>query len=81
MTVKEFPSMQLGSEMQQQSALQGGVQEMSAPAPTSLAGLVKDFGLLDFPFVVSTFPQADALLMGPLGKCCWPSFPKRVWSG
>ena len=35
MTVKEFPSMQLGSEMQQQSALQGGVQEMSAPAPTS----------------------------------------------
>ena len=49
MTVKEFPSMQLGSEMQQQSALQGGVQEMSAPAPTSLAGLVKDFGILDFP--------------------------------
>ncbi|MEZ0309849.1 MAG: TRAP transporter substrate-binding protein, partial [Ramlibacter sp.] len=36
--VQEYPSNQLGNEMQQQSALQGGVQEMSAPATTSLAG-------------------------------------------
>jgi len=34
--VQEFPSSTLGNEMQQQSALQGGVQEMSAPATTSL---------------------------------------------
>src|SRR6478609_9681009 len=44
-TVKEFPASQLGNEMQQQSALQGGVQEMSAPATTSLVGIVKEFGL------------------------------------
>src|SRR3954471_22720326 len=37
--VKEYPASQLGNEMQQQSALQGGVQEMTAPAPTSLAGI------------------------------------------
>ena len=47
--VKEFPSSQLGNEMQMQSALQGGVQEMMSPAPTSLAGIVKEFGLLDQP--------------------------------
>ena len=77
LTVKEFPSMQLGSEMQQQSALQGGIQEMSAPAPTSLAGLVKDFGLLDFPFIVSTFPQADALVDGPVGKMLLAKLPEK----
>lgn len=77
MTVKEFPSMQLGSEMQQQSALQGGIQEMSAPAPTSLAGLVKDFGILDFPFIVSTFAQADALVDGPVGKMLLAKLPEK----
>ena len=66
--VQEFPSSQLGNELQQQSALQGGIQEMSAPATTSLAGIVKEFGLVDFPFAVSTFAQADALLDGPLGQ-------------
>ncbi|HSW16551.1 MAG TPA: TRAP transporter substrate-binding protein [Ramlibacter sp.] len=66
--VQEFPSSQLGTEMQQQSALQGGVQEMSAPATTSLAGIVKEFGLIDFPFTVANYAQADALLDGPLGQ-------------
>src|SRR6476619_6370986 len=42
--VQEFPSSTLGNELQQQSALQGGIQEMSAPATTSLAGIVKEFG-------------------------------------
>ena len=68
MKVQEFPSSTLGNEMQQQSALQGGVQEMSAPATTSLAGIVKEFGLIDFPFSVSNYAQADALLDGPLGQ-------------
>ena len=68
MKVQEYPASVLGSDMQQQSALQGGIQQMSAPASTSLAGIVKEFGLLDFPFIVSTFAQADALLDGPLGQ-------------
>lgn len=75
--VQEFPSNQLGNEMQQQSALQGGVQEMSAPATTSLAGIVKEFGLIDFPFAVSTFEQADALLDGPLGQTLIAKLPDK----
>lgn len=75
--VVEFPASQLGNEMQQQSALQGGVQEMSAPATTSLAGIVKEFGLLDFPFAVSTFAQADALLDGPLGQALIARLPEK----
>jgi TRAP-type transport system periplasmic protein len=67
-TVKEFPSSQLGNELQQQSALQGGVQEMLVASTTSLAGIVKEFGLFDFPFLFSNAKQADAMVDGPLGK-------------
>jgi TRAP-type transport system periplasmic protein len=75
--VQEFPSNQLGNELQQQSALQGGVQEMSAPATTSLAGIVKEFGLIDFPFAVSNFAQADALLDGPFGQALLARLPEK----
>ena len=77
MKVQEYPASQLGSDMQQQSALQGGIQQMSAPASTSLAGIVKEFGLLDFPFTVSTFEQADALLDGPLGQSLQAKLPEK----
>jgi TRAP-type transport system periplasmic protein len=75
--VQEFPSNQLGNELQQQSALQGGVQEMTAPATTSLAGIVKEFGLVDFPFSVASFQQADALLDGPLGNALIARLPEK----
>jgi tripartite ATP-independent transporter DctP family solute receptor len=77
MKVMEFPASQLGNEMQQQSALQGGVQQMSAPATTSLAGIVKEFGLVDFPFSVANFDQADALLDGPLGQALIAKLPEK----
>jgi TRAP-type transport system periplasmic protein len=67
-TVKEYPSSQLGNELQQQSALQGGVQEMLVASTTSLAGIVKEFGLFDFPFLFKDARQADAMVDGPLGK-------------
>jgi hypothetical protein len=54
--VQEFPA----SPARQRDAaasrrLQGGVQEMSAPATTSLAGIVKEFGLVDFPVLGRQF--------------------------
>src|ERR1043165_1280483 len=67
-TVKEFASSQLGNELQQQSALQGGVQEMLVASTTSLTGVVKEFGLFDFPFLFANAKQADAMVDGPLGK-------------
>jgi tripartite ATP-independent transporter DctP family solute receptor len=75
--VQEFPASSLGNELQQQSALQGGVQEMSAPATTSLAGIVKEFGLIDFPFSVNSYAQADALLDGPLGQALLAKLPEK----
>jgi tripartite ATP-independent transporter DctP family solute receptor len=75
--VREFPANQLGSEMQQQSALRAGTQEMQSPATTSLVGIVKDYGLIDFPFIVSTPQQADALLDGPLGTALLAKLPEK----
>jgi TRAP-type transport system periplasmic protein len=77
MQVKEFPSNQLGTEQQQTSALQGGVQEMQSPATTSLVGIVKDYGIVDFPFTVRSHPQAFALLDGPLGKALLEKLPEK----
>jgi tripartite ATP-independent transporter DctP family solute receptor len=77
LVVQEFPASALGNELQQQSALQGGIQEMTAPAPSSLAGIVKEFGLLDFPFVVSTPQQADALTDGQVGKLLFAKLPEK----
>lgn len=75
--VKEYPANQLGSEMQQQSALRAGTQEMQSPATTSLVGIVKDYGLIDFPFIVATGQQADALLDGPLGSALLAKLPEK----
>ena len=75
--VQEFPASTLGNELQQQSALQGGIQEMTAPSTTSLAGIVKEFGLIDFPFAIANYAQADALLDGPFGKALLAKLPEK----
>ena len=77
MQVKGFPANQLGTEQQQTSALQGGVQEMQAPATTSLVGIVKDYGVIDFPFTVSNNAQAFAFVDGPLGKALLEKLPEK----
>jgi TRAP-type transport system periplasmic protein len=75
--VREFPASQLGNEMQMQSALRGGTQEMLSASTTSLASVVKEFGLLDFPFAVSTAPQAEALVAGPFGQAMIDVLPEK----
>jgi len=75
--VKEFPSNQLGTEQQQTQALRGGTQEMQSPATTSVVGLVKDLGVIDFPFAVSNYAQAFALMDGPLGEALSKKLPEK----
>jgi tripartite ATP-independent transporter DctP family solute receptor len=75
--VREFAASQLGNEMQQQAALRGGTQEMFSASTTSLARVIKDFGLLDFPFIVATTAQADALITGPYGKAMLETLPEK----
>jgi tripartite ATP-independent transporter DctP family solute receptor len=68
MKVREHGSSQLGNEQQQQGALRGGTQEMFTNSPTSLVGLVKEFGALDLPFSFASIDEATALVDGPFGK-------------
>ena len=75
--VEEYPSNQLGTEQQQTQALRGGTQEMQSPATTSLVGLVKELGVLDFPFAVNAYPQGFALVDGPLGDALIRKLPER----
>ena len=75
--VREFPASQLGNEMQMQSALRGGTQEMMSAASTSLAGVVKELGLFDFPFIVSTREQAYALAGGAFGQAMLDALPDK----
>jgi len=66
--VDTFPNAQLGNDVQQQAALQGGVQEIAVPAPSTLVGTVKEFGIFDFPFLFSRTDEAYAFLDGPVGR-------------
>ena len=75
--VREFAASQLGNELQQQSALRGGTQEMLSASTTSLATVIPEFGLLDFPFIASTTDQADALVQGAFGKLMIDGLPSR----
>jgi tripartite ATP-independent transporter DctP family solute receptor len=75
--IREFPASQLGNELQQQSAVRGGTQEVFSASTTSLAGVVKDLGLFDFPFIVATFDQATALAEGAFGKAMMDLLPEK----
>jgi len=66
--VETFPNAVLGSDVQQQAALQGGIQEIAVPAPSTLVGTVKEFGIFDFPFLFSRTDEAYAFLDGSVGR-------------
>lgn len=66
--MKTFGSANLGSDEQMQSALAGGVQEMMVGSTAPLAGMVKEFGVFDLPFLFNSEKEADAVLDGPVGQ-------------
>ncbi len=66
--MKTFGSANLGSDEQMQSALAGGVQEMMVGSTAPLAGMVKEFGVFDLPFLFNSEKEADAVLDGQLGQ-------------
>jgi tripartite ATP-independent transporter DctP family solute receptor len=79
--IREFPASQLGNELQQQSAVRGGTQEVLSASTTSLAGVIKELGLFDFPFVVGTFDQAEALASGTFGQAMLDALPDKELIG
>jgi TRAP-type transport system periplasmic protein len=68
MKVKLFPGGTLGGDLQTVSALQGGTLEMTVLNAGLLAGQVKDFEVLDFPFLFNNAKEADAVVDGAFGR-------------
>lgn len=66
--MKTFGSANLGSDEQMQAALVGGAQEMMVGSTAPLAGMVKEFGVYDLPFLFNNEKEADAVLDGPFGE-------------
>jgi tripartite ATP-independent transporter DctP family solute receptor len=74
---KVFPNGTLGGEVQVISALQGGTLDVSIVLPANLAGLAKEFIMLDFPYVFETEQQAAKVLDGPVGKRLLAHLPPK----
>ena len=57
--------------------MQGGTIDVSMMAPAQLVGNVKEFLILDFPFVFANEQEADFVLDGPLGKKLLDKLPEK----
>lgn len=75
--VKTFGSAALGGDVQVQSAVQGGTVDMTIVIPSLLTGMVKDFVLLDLPFLFNDYAEADAVLDGPVGRKMLAKLPEH----
>ncbi|WP_434034882.1 TRAP transporter substrate-binding protein DctP [Cupriavidus sp. a3] len=75
--VKVYGDGTLGGEQQMISSLQGGTVEATIVLPAALSGLVKNFVVLDLPFVFDSEQQAARVLDGPAGKRLMSYLPEK----
>ena len=68
MTVKLFPGAVLGGDVQVLSAVQGGTIDMTSMNSGILQSQVKEFAIVDFPFLFNTAQEVDRVLDGPIGQ-------------
>jgi tripartite ATP-independent transporter DctP family solute receptor len=77
MTVKLFPGGVLGGDVQVLSAVQGGTVDMTSMNSGILQGQVKEFAIVDFPFLFNDAKEADAVLDGAVGKMLADKLPEK----
>jgi tripartite ATP-independent transporter DctP family solute receptor len=77
MQVKLFPGGVLGGDVQVLSAVQGGTIDMTSMNSGILQGQVKEFAIVDFPFLFNDAKEADAVLDGPIGKQLADKLPEK----
>jgi len=75
--VKLFPGGTLGGDVQTLSAIQGGTVEMSVMNAGILSGTVKEFGVVDLPFLFAKPEEADAVMDGPIGADLMKRLPDQ----
>jgi tripartite ATP-independent transporter DctP family solute receptor len=77
MTVKLFPGGVLGGDVQVLSAVQGGTIDMTSMNSGILQGQVKEYAIVDFPFLFNDAKEADAVMDGPIGKMLADKLPEK----
>ena len=75
--IKVFPGGTLGPDLQVVSAMQGGTIDLNVMNASLLAGNVKEMAVLDFPYLLNSGAEADALLDGPIGKRLMDKLPEK----
>jgi tripartite ATP-independent transporter DctP family solute receptor len=75
--IKGFYGGALGNDVQVTSALQGGTIEFTVPQTTTLTGMVKEYEILDFPFLFADEQQAEKVLDGPVGDKLMAMLPAK----
>ena len=68
LNVKVFGGGTLGKDVAVVSSMQGGTIDMCVMNSSLLAGVVREMGILDFPFVFNNEKEAYTVLDGPFGK-------------
>ena len=77
MKVKSFPGGTLGGDAAVIQSLQGGTIEMTLVATSLLGGQIKEYAMLDLPYLFGDFREADAVLDGPVGKKLNDKLPEK----
>ena len=75
--IKPFYNGALGNDVQVTSALQGGTIEFTVPQTSTLTGMVKEFEVLDFPFLFNTEQDAEKVLDGATGQKLLDKLPAK----
>src|SRR5215213_8663203 len=79
LNVRLFAGGAVGNDVTMISALQGGTLEMTVPDTSTLVGIagLKDFGLINLPFLFNKSEEADAVLDGPFGQRLIAKLPEK----
>ncbi len=77
LTAKLYANGTLGNDVSMISGLRGGTQEMVVPDSSTLASIIKEFGVLNLPLTIKNEQEADALLDGPFGKRLLDQLPDK----
>lgn len=77
MRVRSFPGGTLGGDAAVIQSLQGGTIEMTLVATSLLGSQIKEYAMLDLPYLFNDFREADAVLDGPVGRKLADRLPEK----
>ncbi len=77
MKVRSFAGGTLGGDAAVISSLQGGTIDMTLVATSLLGSQIKEFAMLDFPYLFNNFREVDAVLDGAVGKKLNDKLPEK----